>query len=168
MNVSIRPTRDSDRSWILALLAERWGGSPVVSRRVAHHPEELRGFVAEGEDSRPAGLLTFELLGEECEVVTLDALVMREGVGTALLDAAIAEARRAGCRRLWLITTNDNERALAFYRSRGLGVAAVHAGAVARSRELKPSIPLVGENGVPIRDEIELELPLESGVRHRP
>jgi 2-oxo-4-hydroxy-4-carboxy-5-ureidoimidazoline decarboxylase len=39
-------------------------------------------------------------------------------------------------------------------------IAAVHAGAVERDRELKPEIPPVnGDNGLPIRDLIELELP---------
>ena len=66
-------------------------------------------------------------------------------------------ARDAGCTRSWLITTNDNARALAFYRALGFGVTAVRPGAVDGSRKLKPSIPLVSEDGVPITDEVELE-----------
>jgi len=34
---------------------------------------------------------------------------------------------------------------------------AVHRDAVSDSRRLKPEIPQVGEHGIPIRDEIELE-----------
>ncbi|HEY0591378.1 MAG TPA: GNAT family N-acetyltransferase [Thermoanaerobaculia bacterium] len=141
-------------------MIERWGGAPVISRGVAHDPETLRGLVAEDGEGRPVGLLTLELRGEQCEVVTLDAIVPRQGIGTMLLAAAAAEAARAGCRRLWLVTTNDNAGALAFYRKRGLRLVAVHEGAMARSREIKPSIPLVGTNGIPIRDEIELEMAL--------
>ena len=58
---------------------------------------------------------------------------------------------------MWLVTTNDNLRALAFYQRRGFRIIAVHTDAVARSREAKPEIPAVGDNGIPILDEIELE-----------
>jgi len=37
----------------------------------------------------------------------------------------------------------------------------VHRGAVAAARALKPEIPLIGDDGILIRDEIELELPLD-------
>jgi hypothetical protein len=35
---------------------------------------------------------------------------------------------------------------------------AIHRDAVMRARKLKPEIPLLGNDGIPIRDEIELEL----------
>jgi hypothetical protein len=59
---------------------------------------------------------------------------------------------------VWLVTTNDNLDALRFYQRRGLRLVAVHAGAVDEARRLKPEIARVGEYGIPIRDEIELEL----------
>jgi hypothetical protein len=61
---------------------------------------------------------------------------------------------------LWCITTNDNFPALRFYQKRGFRIVAVHPGAVERSRVMKPSIPLWGIDSIPIRDEIELEIPL--------
>ena len=57
-----------------------------------------------------------------------------------------------------LVTTNDNLAALGFYQRRGCGCGAVHRGAVDEARTLKPEIPLIGENGIPIHDELELEL----------
>jgi hypothetical protein len=67
-------------------------------------------------------------------------------------------ARRQGCARLWVITTNDNVDALRFYQRRGFCLVRVHRGAVDRSRAgLKPEIPAVGAYGIPLRDEIELE-----------
>jgi hypothetical protein len=63
-----------------------------------------------------------------------------------------------GCTRLWLITTNDNLHALRFYQKRGFMLVAVHRNAVEQSRKLKPEIPLYGKDGIPIRDEIELEM----------
>jgi ribosomal protein S18 acetylase RimI-like enzyme len=87
-------------------------------------------------------------------------LVRGTGVGTALLDAVKNAAGWAGCKRLWLVTTNDNTHALRFYQKRGFHIAAVHRNALLRSRELKPEIPLAGMDGIPIRDEIELEIVL--------
>ena len=48
--------------------------------------------------------------------------------------------------------------AIAFYERRGFRVVAIHGGAVDRSRLIKPEIALTNERGVPIRDEVELEL----------
>ena len=84
----------------------------------------------------------------------------RVGAGTALIEAVAGAARAAGCARLWLITTNDNLRALRFYQRRGFRLAALHRDALARSRELKPSIAEIGLDGIPLRDELELELDL--------
>jgi hypothetical protein len=60
-----------------------------------------------------------------------------------------------------LITTNDNTKALRFWQKRGFRLAAVHRNAVEKSRKIKPEIPLTGNDGIPIKDEIELEMALE-------
>ena len=92
-------------------------------------------------------------------MLTLHAAHRHRGTGTALIEAIETLARDAGCTRLWLITTNDNVDALRFYQRRGFRLAKLHAGAVddARAR-LKPGIPRVGDHGIPLRDELELEL----------
>ena len=136
----------------------------LVCRFCAELP--LRGrrgrLPATGREERPVaervGLLTYEVIGDQCEVVTLDAFTQFAGVGTALMNRVIDEARTQGCRRLWLITTNDNLDAVRFYQKRGFTIAAVHVNAIAHSRTLKPSIPLIGNYGIPIRDEVELEM----------
>ena len=81
-----------------------------------------------------------------------------------MVSAVEGAARQAGCARLWLITTNDNIRALRFYQKRGMVLAALHRGALDESRRLKPSIPLVGMDGIPLRDEIEFELMLRENA----
>ena len=101
----------------------------------------------------------------ETEVVTVDALQSGRGVGSLLLDAAATLARRAGWRRLWLVTTNDNTAALRFYQRTGWDLVAFHRNALARSRALKPSIPQMGLDSIPIRHELELELPLPRTLR---
>ena len=154
----VRPLGDADREWARAKLRELWGEG-AVSRGVVHAPAVLPGFVAQ-ETDEPVGLLTYRVDGDDCEVVTIDAFPQGAGVGTALVAAAADAARAAGCRRVWLITTNDNLRALRFYQRRGFRLVALHPNALARSRELKPSIPEIGRDGMPRRDELELELTL--------
>lgn len=90
----------------------------------------------------------------------MQSLVSDRGVGTALLAECAAAARDQETTRLWLITTNENTAALRFYQRRGFVIAALHREAVTFARQrLKPEIPLLGNDGIPIRDEIELELP---------
>ncbi len=117
----------------------------------------LPGFVAtDGE--RPVGLLTYDAAHDECEVVAIISAEEGRGIGRALMDAARDRAAAAGCRRLWLITTNDNVDALRFYQRRGFRLAALHRGAVDDCRaRLKPEIPMVGDYGIPLRDELELD-----------
>jgi len=155
--LSVLPLEPSDRGWRDSLLAERWGESLVVSRGTLHDASRLPGFKAVIE-GRPAGHLTFRFEGDACEIVTLDSIEECRGVGTALMEAVRREAGEQGCRRIWLITTNDNLHAIGFYQRRGYRLCALHAGALETSRRLKPSIPLIGMNGIPLRDELEFEL----------
>jgi ribosomal protein S18 acetylase RimI-like enzyme len=104
--------------------------------------------------------LTYHIDGDACEIVTLDSQREGWGIGTALIEAVKAAARQSGCGRLWLVTTNDNTHALRFYQKRGFILAALHRDAVAASRAIKPEIPFFGVDGIPIRDEIELEMSL--------
>ena len=142
---------------------EHWGGEEMISRGTIYRPEQLEGFVVEdGEEW--VGLLTFVLKADECEVMSLDSLREGQGIGSKLIDQITDEARTQGCKRLFLITTNDNLNALGFYQKRGFEIVAIHRGAVNESRKRKPSIPLVGYNNIPLRDEIELEMPLRGGA----
>lgn len=159
--LTIRALTTADLPALREQFVEHWGGPEVISRERRHVPEELEGLVAE-EGGAWAGTLTYRVAedGASCELVTLLSLIEGRGVATALIAALSDELRRRGCRRLWLITTNDNTPALRFYQRRGFELAALHRGAVEHARALKPSIPLVGVDDIPIRDEIELVLPL--------
>jgi chloramphenicol 3-O-phosphotransferase len=86
------------------------------------------------------------------------AHVIREAFDGLWVNIGVDALKERGCRRLWLITTNDNTLAQRFYENRGFAVKAVHKDAIAGSRKLKPELPEKGFAGIPIRDEIELEL----------
>lgn len=160
MALTIRPTREQDQPWVRALMIDRWGAETVVAHEVVYHPHRLPGFVA-CLDGRIAGLVTYLQQQNECEIVTLDSLVEGAGIGTALIQAVIGQARQSGCARVWLITTNDNLNALGFYQKRGFRLVKVNPGAVDRSRQVKPEIPLIGAGDIPIHDEIEMEVRLQ-------
>ncbi|GHO94755.1 N-acetyltransferase [Reticulibacter mediterranei] len=162
---SIRPLTSHDRIWILQFISEQWGSNIIISRGTFYTADALPGFIAV-EDGKRVGLITYHIQGNECEVVSVDSTRPGKGIGTALIDAVRQEAQRTGCKRLWLITTNDNLTALRFYQRHGFVLVAVHRNAIDEvSRKLKPQIPLIGEHGIPIRDEIELEMPLNNGER---
>jgi ribosomal protein S18 acetylase RimI-like enzyme len=156
MTATVRAIRDADRTWIRRFVRERWSDEIVVAHGIVYRPHELPGLVVT-DAGEPVGLLTYTIDGDACEVVTIDAVIEGSGIGSLLIGSVEDVARAAGCSRLWLVTTNDNDRALGFYRTHGFEVVAVREGAVDASRKLKPSIPLVNGAGVPIRDEIELE-----------
>lgn len=149
---------DLDRPWAEARMDAEWGGALQARRGEFQDVLALPGFVYE-EDGRPLGIATYRIESDQCELAFIEALEKRRGIGTALLAAVCVAA--AGCGRLWLVTTNDNLDALRFYQRRGLRLVAVRPGAVDDARAtLKPSIGRVGAYGIPIRDELELELRL--------
>ena len=154
----VRELNAGDYSWVAGLLAEHWSATKVVSRGRVHDADRLPGFLAEADAER-VGLVTYRLDSDECEVVTLNSLREGIGIGSALLDAVRGAAHKFGCRRTWLITTNDTLHALRFYQKRGWRLVALHRNALDESRRLKPVIPEIGIDDIPLRDEIELEFP---------
>ncbi|MFX1485328.1 MAG: GNAT family N-acetyltransferase [Promethearchaeota archaeon] len=156
IRLHIRETTPNDSKWLEEVLIDAWASTRVVSRGIIHQADELPGIVAVIGSER-IGLLTFNINNSDFEIVTLNALKKREGVGTALIQEAQRIAQVRGCTRMWVITTNDNKAAIEFYQSLGFHVIMVHKNAIEQSRRLKPEIPLIGINGIPITDEIELE-----------
>ena len=153
----IRPLNKDDKKWVIDLIKKWWAGPIIVTRGRVHQADELPGFIAVYAGKR-AGLITYEIIGDKCEIVSMNSLVEGKGAGSALIDAVKDAAKKAGCKRLWLITSNDNTRAIRFWQKRGFKLVAVYPGAIDRLRKLKPEIPATGNDGIPIRDEIELEM----------
>ncbi|MGH9016651.1 MAG: GNAT family N-acetyltransferase [Acidimicrobiales bacterium] len=151
--VVIRPLGAEDRSWMVSALTGVWGSTLVARDGQLIDAAGLPGLVALSEDRR-IGLVTLSLVGRRCEVVTLQVEQEGRGVGRALMAAATTTARAWGATMLWLVTTNDNGRAIALYEGLGLELVELRVDGVAASRAVKPSIPLVRADGTPVRDEL--------------
>jgi GNAT superfamily N-acetyltransferase len=154
-DMAVRPVQESDRPTVEWLTTQLWGAAEVAVHDGVFYPATLPGFIAE-RGGRIAGLVTFQLRPGLLEIVTINALDLYQGIGTLLIEAVRAEAKRQGCHQITLTTTNDNIGALRFYQRRGFRLAAIRPGAVDRSRRRKPEIPRTGDFGIPLRDEIDL------------
>ena len=154
MRLPIRTGCPADAKWIESFLRARWGGTTIVVHGEVIDAAGLPALIVMAEERR--GLATYRRLGPDAELVTLDADPTGVGTGTALIEALAAQLRADGCERLWLTTTNDKLSALRFYLRGGFRLIRVRLGAVDDARRLKPSIPTVGEYGIPMHDELDL------------
>ena len=157
MNIAIKEITTEDKAWVLEVFLT-WGAEFVVTRGRKVFASDVEGFYAADVNGLKVGLLTYEIIGDQCEVVTLDSFTKFSGIGTMLMDRVKQKSVSLGCKRLWLITTNDNLDAIRFYQRRGFTIAAIHVNSLENSRRMKPSIPLIGQLGIPLRDEVEFEM----------
>ena len=159
--VGVRPASESDRSVVDAFL-EASHAAVVARRGELLDARREQALLAEDADGTLVGVATWVVSGDEIELLTINVDRQWSGIGSALIDAVAEVGRKRRCRRLWLVTTNDNVDALRFYQRRGLRLRALRAGAVDDARRtLKPAIPERGLHDIPIRDELELALDLE-------
>jgi len=155
--ISVRRITVDDLPRLRAIWKKNWGDEFVVAHGMIYYPDTLDGFIALDGDEW-IGEITYTFSEDECEIVSLDSARQGIGIGTMLINKVVEEAREKDCRRIFLITTNDNLNALGFYQKRGFELVAVHRGGVNESRKIKPGISLIGANNIPLRDEIELEI----------
>jgi DNA-3-methyladenine glycosylase I len=152
----VRPIESSDSVWITPFMVAHWGAEQMLAHGDVYYPAKLPGFVATIKDE-VVGLATFIIKNRALEIVSIDSDRPNQGIGSVLLNSLEEEAQQNSCLRVWMVTTNDNLNALRFYQKRGYRLVAVHYGAVTAARQVKPSIPLIGYEGIPLRDEIVLE-----------
>jgi len=157
----VREATPADGPAVAALHTQAWGGPEVVAHGLRYELPLLPTLVAVDPAGTVAGALAYAVADDALEIVSIAATHPGRGAGTVLLAAAVEEARRRGLRRLWLVTTNDNLRALRFYQRRGLRITGVEPGAVDAARRLKPGIPEVGADGIPLHDELTLSMALD-------
>jgi len=150
----VRIAQDRQRGAAIDALIEAWG-EPVLVRGQAYVfadceifvAGDLQGVAAVSHRDKPVA-----------ELVAINAFTPRAGVGTALLEAIVASLD--GFSTLRLTTTNDNLDALRFYQRRDFRLTALRPGAVDEARRRKPTIPIVGDYGLPIHDELDFCLVL--------
>ncbi len=147
---------DSDRDHIRNIVRQ-WGDDFILSRGRKIYPFLGRGFIAENDKGEAVGVATYEINGGECELTLIEVIEKRSGAGSMLVDYVMKAAKFAGCKRLWLVTTNNNLDAMKFYEKLGFVQKAVYPGAITEARVIKPSIPLTDKDGVEIKDEVEYE-----------
>lgn len=148
---------DTDRELVNAFIREHWYTTTMVIRGKKIDMTQTEGFYfAEGNDI--IGLITYMVYDNTLEITSLDSMRENQGIGSKLIECVIQEAKKRNLRRIVLITTNDNINAIRFYQKRGFDMAHLFHNALDVSRKLKPDIPLIGENNIPLRHEIEFEL----------
>jgi hypothetical protein len=150
VDVSVRALSPSDLPWAERLLDDCLGGRLQARLDELIDVLSFPGLVAEDDESR-RGLLTYRDDSTSVEIASICSEL--PGAGRALIDALKS---RFPTMPIWLVTTNDNLRALRTYQRQGFALTELHRGAVTRARNLKPDIPLIGENKIPIRDELVL------------
>lgn len=153
------PVGEQNRQQVNRFLTEHWFSTEMVVRGTRLDMTKAEGILAR-DRSGIAGLLTYAVRGSVCEILSLDSLRPGEGIGTSLVSRAVEAARRNHCRKVIVVTTNDNINAIRFYQKRGFDMAGLYRNALDVSRKMKPEIPLIGENGIPLRHEIEFEMDL--------
>jgi ribosomal protein S18 acetylase RimI-like enzyme len=151
----VRPLRPGEQRWLEETVRERWPHELLVGRGRVREIAELSALVAVQAGER-VGLLTYIVEGDSAELVTFDALRPGLGVGGPLIEALVDSARDRGARRLVAMATNDNVRNLGYYQRLGFRMNELRAGAMEKLRARMPWIPKTGQDGIPVRDEIEL------------
>jgi 8-oxo-dGTP pyrophosphatase MutT (NUDIX family)/GNAT superfamily N-acetyltransferase len=146
----------SYRAFVDCQIVESWGGPFIVSMAVLHDTRTHAGFVALDGDA-VIGFILYNIADNDCEITVLESVREGQGIGRALIGTVLGVAKEAGCRRMWLVTTNDNTHAIRFYQRFGFALKAVHIGAMGAARKLKPQIPATGNDGIPLEHEFEFE-----------
>ena len=157
INYTIRAIEKKDADFIEKSLVMNWDSVKIVTRSKIYDASKLPGFLAGGEE-QTHGFITYRIDENKVEIISLNSFKERVGIGSSLIDAVKKVAVSKSIKRIWLITTNDNYTAVSFYQRRGFRVKTIHKNAIEQSRKLKPEIPVTGIGGVPIRDEIEMEM----------
>ncbi|MBD7938324.1 GNAT family N-acetyltransferase [Cytobacillus sp. Sa5YUA1] len=153
----IEMINENNRERVSDFFSKHWGTTEMVLSSGVYHCDELDGYVYKGTKGEIVGLVTYIRHNEEIyEVISLDSVDEGQGIGSSLMFVIEEKARGFGAKAVQLITTNDNLHALSFYQKRGYVLKSLYPNAVEIARTIKPSIPFVASNGIPIRDELLL------------
>lgn len=147
---------DLNRDVVNAFIKQHWYTMTMIIRGIEIDMTKVEGFYFRDGKSI-IGLVTYLVYDNIFEIISLDSLRENQGIGSELLKLAVDEANKRGCRKVVLITTNDNINAIRFYQKRGFDMVRLFHNSIDISRRMKPEIPVIGENSIPLRHEIEFE-----------
>jgi GNAT superfamily N-acetyltransferase len=153
----IIPLTDELRAKVDSIAAETWGADKIAVHGNLYALSRLPCYIAMSDRDEPLGYCYYRVSDNACEIMALESLRQKIGIATALIDAVSGMARENKCSRLYLQTSNDNTHTFRFYQRRGFLISEIRINGMDIARKLKPSIPLTGEDGIPLRDEIEFE-----------
>ena len=156
MENKIESINEDNRNLVNQFLIDNWFSTDLSVRGEIIDGTKLEGFLLQ-EECKIIGLVTYMFFEEICEIVSLDSKKENIGIGSALVKEVEKVARDNDCKKMRLITTNDNMRALQFYQKRGYCLTKLYPNAMEEVRKIKPNVPELGDNGIPLRDELELE-----------
>jgi N-acetylglutamate synthase-like GNAT family acetyltransferase len=144
---------------VKVFIVQNWGSENIVSKGKITNASKISRVIVKDSGGDIIGLATFliDKKDNSCELISIDSKYQRKGVGSKMIEIVEKSAKKAGAKKIWLITTNDNYDAAIFYIKRGYCLSAVHKNALEVSRKLKPQIPLKGKYDIFLRDEWEFE-----------
>lgn len=154
--MNIYKVEDVLKDKIIEFFKLHWGSSEMAISSGIYDCSALDGFAVLNEEEKIIGLIAYIIKETECEIISLDSTKEGKGIGTSLVQEVEYLAKKKNCKIIKLITTNDNLLALKFYQKRGFFMSRIIHNAVVEARKVKPGIPLIGNDGIPIRDEIEM------------
>lgn len=155
--LTIRPATPADRSRIGELAHYFWGEVEIECFGHTYQVDALPAYLACDVDEI-VGLASYAREGDAVNLVMLNVLLRWQGrgVGRELVMAVAGQARTEGLKRVIAATSNDDLLALGFYQRLGFTITEVLVG---RLVEHHGKVEL-GFAGIPVRDEIHLELQL--------
>jgi len=119
--IVLRPMTMADLDEILELELAVFGAEAWTRQMLAAELEQQpasRYYLVAEDDGRIAGYAGLLGAGWQGDVLTLAVTTDRwgRGIGSALLEALLAEAARRGCTEVFLEVRTDNSRAQELYR----------------------------------------------------
>ena len=153
---NIERISNETRDLVNQFFIDNWFSTDMSIRGEIIDGTKLDGFLLR-EENTIIGLVTYTFFEDICEIVSLDSKRQNIGIESALLKEIEKIAMDNNCKKMRLITTNDNMTALQFYQKRGYCLTKLYPNAMEEVRKVKPNVPAIGDNDIPLRDEIELE-----------
>lgn len=129
----LRPMTGADLTAVVeldkALFAEEAWSRRMLAGELEQQPASRYYLVAE-EDGAVIGYAGLLAAGEQADVLTIAVAASRwgHGIGTRLLSALLAEARRRGCAEVFLEVRSDNLRAQRLYKWWGFAEIGIRRG----------------------------------------